>query len=1054
MRKLQKLIFQKRLFVKLIFGYFLIGIAYGQEQLENVVLLRDLSIKLYKEGRYYEAIPLAEKYLFILEKSYGNSALRLAPAINNLAELYRASGNLPKAEKLHNRALSIREKELESNHPDVAVSLQNLGLVYYDIGEYQRAEALYKRSLAIWEKAHGGDHPDMAQPLDNLGCLYHKMGEYKRAEALHKKSLAIWEKARGGDHLDMAQSLNNLATLYGDMGDYSRSESLHKRSMELWEKAFGYESANVAISLHNLAWLQQKRGKYIQAEALYKQSLAIKVKVLGGSHPNVAISLNNIGRLYMEIGDYEKAELLFKKSLMIVEKTLGVEHPKIAENLNNLATLYYSMGDYNRVEDLYKKSLAILNQALGPGHQSVNAIKNNIGCLYLDQGKLDDAYHIFMEKEEDNWSNIRAKMEDLNFGQDKIDGVYRVFKEIKKNEWSIGLGRYYILRGNYKDAVFHFQKDIKHRKKEPDITSMVGSSIGLGLSLEGMKKFQEAAEAFEVAVELIEEQRAELMSAEKTHFLNALVGPGFKRIEAYEGLVRVKAKAQEPKGAFFWSEHTKARLLLDAISMGKTSGTLPADLSHQEQELFTAFVSLYRQRETAFNKNPEMFKKIEEQDLPKVKKELSQFVDKLRSEQPLYAAVHYPQPLGVSQLRLNPKESLIAYEVTESETFGWLIREGKVITSLYIPITRKELIEQVKGYRSCFEKVSSYEQLSRFDPTLGHKLYELLFKGFAGHLTAGEPVVIVPDEILGVLPFEALVVEPPSKVNWVKGRYGSYPQGVIYLGDVYPVSYSQSATTLTLSRTLQKAAGAVSDKMLVVADPVFELSDERVQGRKDLIAQQPDESRMRLMRVVGENLQGSKAKTELPRLSSTSRLGEKLRRSYGSNLEVLQGLDASEPELRKRPLESYGYQVFATHGILDNEVAYIQEPALVLCQIGADPQESEKDGFLTMSEVMGLKLKAQMVALTACNTGVGKQLTGEGVMGLGRAFQYAGAQSVLMSLWSVEDESTNLLTERLFSHLKSGKSRMEALRLARSDLRQAGYEHPFFWAPFILVGEG
>lgn len=124
----------------------------------------------------------------------------------------------------------------------------------------------------------------------------------------------------------------------------------------------------------------------------------------------------------------------------------------------------------------------------------------------------------------------------------------------------------------------------------------------------------------------------------------------------------------------------------------------------------------------------------------------------------------------------------------------------------------------------------------------------------------------------------------------------------------------------------------------------------------------------------------------------------------------------------------------------------------MLSQVGVNPQEPAQDGFLTMSEVLGLELAAELVALTACNTGVGKHLTGEGVMGLGRAFQYAGAQSVLMSLWSVEDESTNLLTERVFAALQQGASPLAALQQARAALRQAGYAHPFFWAPFILVG--
>jgi CHAT domain-containing protein len=140
---------------------------------------------------------------------------------------------------------------------------------------------------------------------------------------------------------------------------------------------------------------------------------------------------------------------------------------------------------------------------------------------------------------------------------------------------------------------------------------------------------------------------------------------------------------------------------------------------------------------------------------------------------------------------------------------------------------------------------------------------------------------------------------------------------------------------------------------------------------------------------------------------------------------------------------------------LNGQVPYIQEPALVLSQV-VSPASQEADptpGFLTLTEVMNLKLNTELVALTACSTGVGKQVTGEGVMGLGRAFQYAGARGVLMSLWNVDEASTVLLVERFFGYLQQGKNTLEALRLARAEVRQAGYEHPFFWAPFILVGE-
>ncbi|MBI3797188.1 MAG: CHAT domain-containing protein, partial [Deltaproteobacteria bacterium] len=506
---------------------------------------------------------------------------------------------------------------------------------------------------------------------------------------------------------------------------------------------------------------------------------------------------------------------------------------------------------------------------------------------------------------------------------------------------------------------------------------------------------------------------------------------------------------------FFWAENTRARLLLEAVAHHSTENQLglPENLSRQEIDLINHIASTVKQQEVAFaQKNTERHQELA-QELAGLKKEQETFIARLRKEYPAYAAIRYPQPLRVTDLKLKPEEVLLEYEVTETATFAWLIKGEKVIKAITIPVSRKALAEQVKQYRGFFEGISSYSQLSNFDPQIGKALYDLLFTDFAPLLKDGDQLIVVPDEILGILPFEVLVMELPTKVESASGKYGPYPQGVKYLGEVYPISYYQSATALVLARTLKGNRTEKNEKLLVVADPVFDVADARVGERKEQLAKR-DDYQLGLMRAVEDYQKGAQTGAPLfPRLENTGQLPERLQRSYGTGVEVLSGLAASEPELRKRPLQEYRSLVFATHGILDEEVPYIKEPALVLSQVGVNVQEPEQDGFLTMSEMMGLQLNAEIAALTACNTGVGKNLTGEGVMGMGRAFQYAGAKTVLMSLWSVAEQSTTLLTERFFTHVHEGKDKLEALRLARAEVRKAGYEHPFFWAPFILVGE-
>jgi len=165
--------------------------------------------------------------------------------------------------------------------------------------------------------------------------------------------------------------------------------------------------------------------------------------------------------------------------------------------------------------------------------------------------------------------------------------------------------------------------------------------------------------------------------------------------------------------------------------------------------------------------------------------------------------------------------------------------------------------------------------------------------------------------------------------------------------------------------------------------------------------------------------------------------------------EVLIGLDASEGHIKSRDLTRYQYLHFAVHGILAFDFPYLNEPALVLA---IDP-DAKEDGFLTLSEIYGLKLNADLVTLSACKTGLGLRVAGEGVIGLTRAFINAGARSVLVSLWEVADESTALFMEKFYQQLTQGIDKVEALKKAKQYLRMKGYENPYFWAPFILIGD-
>jgi CHAT domain-containing protein len=231
-----------------------------------------------------------------------------------------------------------------------------------------------------------------------------------------------------------------------------------------------------------------------------------------------------------------------------------------------------------------------------------------------------------------------------------------------------------------------------------------------------------------------------------------------------------------------------------------------------------------------------------------------------------------------------------------------------------------------------------------------------------------------------------------------------------------------------------------------MVDPVFSSDDPRLTKlarieRKRLLSEVPQEILMSIEAESG---------LTFPRLPLTARLGESLKKADASHTDLYEGITAKKSVLFDKDLTSYRSIVFGTHGYFGKDLPGIQEPVLVLSLVG---QPKGQDGFLRLGEVMGLKLNCDIAALTACQTGLGRNVSGEGTMGMGRAFQYAGAKSVLMSLWSVAESSSVNLVGSFFGHLQEGKNELESLRLARNEIRKAGYDHPFFWAPFILVGE-
>ncbi|WP_287278778.1 MULTISPECIES: tetratricopeptide repeat protein [unclassified Okeania] len=368
-----------------------------QEELAEVKRLVEQIIQLNQQGKYAEAIPLAEKALEIRKRALGDNHLDVARSLNDLGRLYQSQGKYKEAEPLYQKSLAIRKQKLGDNHPDVAISLNNLAVLYYQQGKYSEAEPLYQKSLDIRKEQLGDDHLDVAQSFNNLALLYYQQGRYSEAEPLYQKSLDIREQQLGENHPLIANTLNTLALLYQSQGRYSEAESLYQESLDIREQQLGDNHPGVAISLNNLALLYQSQGRYSEAEPLYKRSLGIWKKQLGDNHPYVALNLQNLANLYFSLGRYSEAEPLLKKSLDIRKQTFGENHLYVATTLKELAFCYRSQGRYPEAESLYKKSLAIRKQQLGDEHPSVISLFSSLAALYHNQGRYAEAELLYQK---------------------------------------------------------------------------------------------------------------------------------------------------------------------------------------------------------------------------------------------------------------------------------------------------------------------------------------------------------------------------------------------------------------------------------------------------------------------------------------------------------------------------------------------------------------------------------------------------------------------------------------------------------------------------------
>jgi CHAT domain-containing protein/lipopolysaccharide biosynthesis regulator YciM len=1005
--------------------------------------------RLYKNGSFNAARLQWEKGL---ELARGMKNAELVDHFQtNLGIVYAELGEYKKAIGCFERSLVTARAR--NDLPVVAATLGSLGNAAASLGDYKQALTSYEASLAQFRSLN--DTPNIATALSNIGNVHARQADFAAAGRYYEEALRLARELN--DQTGKGNNLANLGNVYAKLGDYEKALYFSGEAQKIFEEQ-NYRPGLAACAT-NLGVIYNDLGDYRRALLHYEE--ALKLAKLLGNRDASANALLNLGTVYRNIGDYRQAISCHLRSLALFRDTENRQ--KIMEALTGMSAVFAELGDHRRALSYCEESLKIAESL--ENKQGIAANLGRIGNIHAARGEYDAAIDHYARALDIRrqaalpTDELEAAIADVCLERGNLAAAEDAYLRLKD---PVRLGRLHLQKKDFNSAVGCFSRSLETDMQNREAKYLFADYCGLGQGYLGLWEYDKAQEQYDRAITLAEEQREALGDGERAQFFAAKIC-GFGRTEPYEGMVRTLAGIRDFDGAFYYSENLKGRLLAESIARGQSDAAkgIPEALAKTEDELTVKLRSLRKEMESLYRHGATDRYAEKEKELRKAKADLERFVRKLRQACPAYASAKYPQPLKPQEIALQPDEVLVEYEVTYDRTYLFILKgQDRSLTVKVAAKPRALLQELVQKYRGCFNGINKPSDLAAYDFRSGKELYDILFAPVVSELPDKASVIIVPDEMLGMLPFEALVMSAAEKEQLGDGARGPFPLGVAYLGDRYAIAYAQSATSLTMLRSL-KTGRAAAAKALAICDPVFSADDPRSGGVKqkseveDLFRLMGAVRDWKRMGVAGTKERGADpertavgGKDCFPRLEKTAEIGRNLSALFGASATVLNGSDAREENVVNLDFSQYRYIAFGTHGILDDTVPWVQQPALVLSQVG---NREPFDGFLTMTEVMGLKIPAEVVALTACDTGVGKNVSGEGVMGMGKAFQFAGAGSVLMSLWPVAEEATVELSNAFFKSLKDGKEPKDALRLARETLRRNGYEHPFFWAAFILV---
>jgi CHAT domain-containing protein/Flp pilus assembly protein TadD len=921
----------------------------------------------------------------------------------------------------------------------------------------------YQAALTHWRAA--GAPREEAATLHNLGVVTYSLGEMR--QALDHLSQALSLRRVAEDRLGEATTLNLMGEVYGELGEKQRALDHLRQALQLW-RAVG-DREGEAHTLANLGAVFYGLGEKQQARDYFVQALPLQRAV--GDRAGLASTLSSLGVITNDLGEKQKA-LDYLREALPLNRALG-DRREEATTLNNLGYVYFSLGERQRALDYFLQALP-LHRAVG--NRAVEAFTlNNISNIYNFLGKREQALEHYNQALP-LWralGNRRGEAITLNglgylynaLGQrEQALRSYNQSLELRRTvEDRAGeaitlarIGAVYDAAGEKQRALEYFSQALPLHQAVGDRDAEAATLYGLARVERDLGRLSQARDRIAAALDLVESLRAKVTGPElRAAYLASNQSAYQLSIELF-----MQSHQQQPTQGFAalalqTNERARARSLLEMLTEARADIRREVDptLLERERNLQQQLNATEQARMQLMSRKhtPEQAAAAEK-ELRDLTTQYQDLQTQIKTSNPRYAALTQPQPLTLAEIQqqvLDADTMLLEYALGEERSYLWAVSQDAIMS---FELPKRADVETAA--RSFYEALVAFNQPSRTTgpkaaagaPTrtntadAGAALSRMLLAPIAARLGT-KRLLVVTDGALQYVPFAALS----------KSASGYEPLIV-----EHEVVSLPSASSLAVLRRELAGRKTAPKTLAMLADPVFSADDTRLQRAQAQTTAQPTTNETRefeppLTRAIRE-AGVANAGLRIPRLPGTRREAAAIT-SLVPTTHRKQALDfeASRAVATSEELSQYRIIHFATHSLLNSQHPELSGIVLSL----VDAQGKPQDGFLRMHEIYNLKLPAELVVLSACQTGLGKEIKGEGLVGLTRGFMYAGAARVLASLWKVDDRATAELMKHFYQGMiKENLRPAAALRAAQVAMwKQQRWSEPYYWAAFVLQGE-